>query len=209
MSPTKTTQVQPSQKDSLVKDLVMFTRLLVAICLAIPLSIPANAATVRPLVLDEIIDTSATAFHGICLENRTERDTATNMIVTYTTFEVRDSIKGAAKSTHVIKQIGGILPGGQEGFSVQGVPRFKVGQEYVVFLAGVSSAGFSSPIGLSQGRFTVIENAGRKTVSNGRDFREMALRPSLTPSVSPDGIASELGLEEFKQMARDRVNGAK
>ncbi|MEQ1518832.1 MAG: hypothetical protein ABL931_20315 [Usitatibacteraceae bacterium] len=76
----------------------------VALALSLGVAYPAGAASVRPMLLDEIIDTSAVAFQGTCVANRSERDPLTNYIVTYTTFEVRDVIKGGVPTTHVIKQ---------------------------------------------------------------------------------------------------------
>lgn len=162
----------------------------------------AQAASVREVLLDEIIDTSAVAFQGVCTSNRTERDSITNLAVTYTTFEVKDVIKGNVNATHVIKQIGGVLPAGEASFRVQGVPKFTVGEEYVVFLAGVSSAGFSSPIGLSQGKFSVQQSAAGKTVANGTDFRVTTSRMKNVAIPSTGLPASTLGLDAFKQMAR-------
>ena len=183
----------------------MIKRLLLVCLLVFPFTNSTHAASVLPLILDEIIDTSAVAFQGICTGNRTARDPVTNFVVTYTTFEVKDVLKGNVGATHVIKQIGGIMPAGELSFRVPGVPTFAVGQEYVVFLAGVSSAGFSSPIGLSQGQFTVQQGETGKTVSNGRNFSEMAARvPIEDPEVSRP-TAHKLGLEEFKQIARQRV----
>jgi len=166
----------------------------------------ADAASVRPMLLDEIIDSAAVAFQGTCTASRVEQDTVTNFIVTYTTFAVRDVIKGDVAAIHVIKQIGGTLPGGESGMIVHGVPTFTVGEDYVVFLPGVSSLGFSSPVGLTQGRFMVQQSAAGTRISNGRDFRELTSR--MPRAVMPDSSASaggpvkQLGLEEFKQMAR-------
>ncbi|HEX4942715.1 MAG TPA: hypothetical protein VFV55_00075, partial [Usitatibacteraceae bacterium] len=133
----------------------------------------SGAATVLPVSLDHLADNSAVIFEGTCVGNRTERDEGTGLVVTYTTFSVRDVIKGDAASVHEIKQVGGQMPGDGLKFRVDGVPTFAVGESYVVFLAGVSKAGFSSPIGLAQGRFVVSHEEAGKTVSNGRDFREM------------------------------------
>lgn len=187
----------------------MLRNILIVCMLGLPFTAPVHAASVRPLELNEIIDTSTVAFQGTCIDKRTERDPANNMIVTYTTFAVTDVIKGTVKPTHTIKQIGGTLPNGEGSFRIDGVPTFAVGHDYVVFLAGVSSAGFSSPIGLMQGKFSIQQKAGGKTVSNGRDFRDMAVRTPLVTSTSPDLPVSEIGLDEFKQLARDRVNLAK
>ena len=183
----------------------MLKKFFVICLLAFPLASTVKAASVRPLLLDEIIDTSAVAFQGTCTGNRTERDPLTNFVVTYTTFEVKDVLKGNVGATHTIKQIGGKMPADEASFRVVGVPTFTIGEEYVVFLAGVSSAGFSSPIGLAQGKFTVKQNSAGKTVSNGRDFREMSAGIPVVMPPTSEGQAHQLGLEEFKQLARVRA----
>jgi hypothetical protein len=190
----------------------MMTKRLFLLWLALFLAGAARATTVLPLSLDDIVATSAVAFEGTCLENRTERDAATNLIVTYTTFAVHDVIKGSPGSTYTIKQVGGELPQSGLAFKVHGVPTFAPGEDYVVFLAGISDKGFSSPIGLAQGRFTVHQGASGLEVSNGRDFRE--LTDTIPEADLPPGLAQRvrhapnpvrhLGLQEFKQLARGR-----
>jgi hypothetical protein len=186
-----------------------------AAALALVLSTGAGAASTLPLYLDEMADSAAVAFEGRCLANRTEVDVATGLVVTYTTFEVRDALKGALAGTHEIKQVGGEVPGGGPQFRVMGVPRFEVGEDYVVFLAGVSTAGFSSPMGLSQGRFKVEAKGAARKVGNGRDFKDMtqriftkvpaSARSEMDKTVQP---VREMDLEDFKQTVRTHL-GAK
>ncbi len=187
----------------------MLKQFLIACVVGLGLAAGAHAASVRPMLLDEIIDTAAIAFQGTCTGNRSERDAQTNFIVTYTTFEVRDVIKGNALATHVIKQIGGSLAGSGETFQVKGVPKFAVGEEYVVFLAGVSSAGFSSPIGLGQGQFQVLQKGASKVVTSGRDLSELTARMPGSNMSAAEIESGELGLERFKQMARKHANNLK
>jgi hypothetical protein len=176
----------------------------------------AHATSVIPLYLDELIDQSSVAFEGTCTENRTERDPATNLVVTYTTFQVHDVLKGNVGATHMIKQVGGELPGDDRPqFKIHGVPSFAVGGDYVVFLAGVSASGFSSPIGLSQGRFTVKGPTGDKKVANGRDFKELTARMSqrlpqraLENMQGEPGPSVDMDLSQFKQAVRAHL-GAK
>ena len=188
----------------------------IAFVFGIALAGPAGAASVRPLGLDEIIDGATTAFQGTCTENRTELDPQTNMVVTYTTFSVQDVLKGNVLATHTIKQIGGTLPGENLVYRVPGVPTFAVGQDYVVFLAGVSGSGFSSPIGLEQGRFTVRAEGAKLMVGNGRDFRDLTARmsPSLSPAAKAKiqqaaGPVREMDLGQFKQLVRSHLDGLK
>lgn len=100
------------------------------------------------------------------------------------------------------------MPAGELSFVVHGVPKFKVGEEYVVFLAGVSSAGFSSPIGLSQGKFTVLKSDAGTKVTNGRDFGEMTKRVVSQGSGTAVAPPNQLALEEFKRLARTRVSNS-
>jgi hypothetical protein len=172
--------------------------------------IAAMAASVLPLDLDAIIDGAATAFHGTCIETHSERDAQTGLIVTLTTFAVRDQLKGHAPQTHTIKQLGGRV--GDLVSWVDGIPSFTPGEEYVVFLYGVSTAGFSSPVGLSQGRFAVHGRPSGSVVGNGRDFREMmpAAAADTPASVRSQADAApgrliHMDLDEFKQLVRRRA----
>jgi len=179
------------------------------------MALPAQAASVLPLYLDEIVADAQIAFQGTCTANRIERDPQTGLIVTYTTFDVREVLKGNVGTTHTIKQVGGRA--GTENYRVEGVPSFAVGQEYVLFLYGVSSAGFSSPVGLSQGQFVVRTGPGGQEISNGRDFKEMlrsypvqTLPQSTYGKIQQaPGELKNLGLDEFKQIVRQQTGGAK
>jgi hypothetical protein len=187
----------------------MVGKFIASCLLGLALAGTAGAASVRPLQLTQIIDDATTAFQGTCVDNRTEREAATGFVVTYTTFAVKDVLKGTVPATYTIKQIGGRMPGGEMSFRVDGVPSFNIGEEYVVLMAGVSSAGFSSPIGLQQGQFTVHKDSAGSKVSNGRDFREMfagmpaaAMRPTTKALAEGGKPVKSLDLEEFKQVVR-------
>ena len=167
----------------------------------------ASATTVRPIGLDEMHQQAELIFHGRCLKNWSKRDPQLNQIVTMTTFELIDNIKGNAKSLHTIKQIGGKLPGNLV-YKVQGVPTFKVGEEYIIFLLKKSKLGFSSPVALSQGKFSILKSAIGKEASNGRAFSEMLQQvpnKKLTNKaiqMKNNNKASRMELKEFKDMLR-------
>jgi hypothetical protein len=187
----------------------MLKRILLAACLALACAMPALATSVLPLDLGQVIDQSATAFQGTCVDNRTGRDPQTGMLVTMTTFRVDDVLKGDVPATYTIKQIGGTSAAENLNFKVHGVPRFAVGESYVLFMAGVSTAGFSSPIGLSQGRFTIQDGESGPEVGNGRDFRDLTantpdlqLPPQAKARAAQDKPLHRIGLAEFKQMVR-------
>lgn len=194
----------------------MIKRILISALLALSIALPAQAMSVIPLDLNDIVANATTAFQGRCTANRTERDAQTGLIVTYTTFEVQETLKGQVGVTHTIKQIGGELAGnqGQVKISrVEGVPTFKVGETYVIFLYGVSTAGFSSPVGLSQGKFNVQSGPSGLEVGNGRDFREMSARipvqqipagAQIRLQQTP-GPVDKMNLDDFKQLVRQQT----
>ena len=57
-------------------------------------------------------------------------------------------------------------------------PKFRVGEEYVLFMPAPSRLGLASPVGLAQGAFSVMPGATGKEVGNGRDFAELLRRLS-------------------------------
>lgn len=202
----------------------MFRKLLLIFLIWAVFALPARATSVLPLFLDEIVADAAVAFQGTCTENRSAYDSQTGFVVTYTTFAVTDVLKGTVGATHTIKQVGGHA--GNRVYVSEGTPSFTVGENYVVFLYGVSSAGFSSPVGLNQGRFSVRQTANGAVLSNGRDFKEMLragpsrrdkmrqAAPALPPVVreklqQAPGELNHLGLDEFKQIVRQQAGGVK
>ena len=128
----------------------------------------AVATSVLPVSLQRMTTTATMIFHGTVIENEVKLDQTSGRVATYTTFKVNEVIKGDPGNTHTIKQIGGQLPGSNVRQLIHGVPQFSVNQEYVIFLPEASSLGFSSPIGLSQGKFDIRKLNGESMVSSGR-----------------------------------------
>ncbi len=162
-----------------------------AFIILLVLSSSASASMVLPLGLDRLHGNAKVVFLGECLSNSVEMDQQSGRVVTYTTFQVLETYKGNIGSSYTIKQIGGNLPGANLNVRMPGVPQFEVGKRYVVFLPPVSRLGFSSPVGLSQGMFTVkTDAAGAQVVSNGRDVGD--LMENMAQSKIPRRVADKL-----------------
>jgi len=150
-----------------------------------------SASMVLPLGLDRLHGDAKVVFLGECLSNSVEMDAQSGRVVTYTTFEVLETYKGTVGSSYTIKQIGGNLPGANLNVRMPGVPQFEVGKRYVVFLPPASKLGFSSPVGLGQGMFSLKTDAtGAQMVSNGRDIGD--LTESMAPNKIPSRVADKL-----------------
>ena len=192
-----------------------------ALLISLLCSLQSAATSVLPVSLQRMATAAETIFHGAATGNEVKLDPTSGRVATYTTFKVIEIIKGEPGSTHTIKQIGGQLPGSNVRQVIHGVPQFVIGQEYVVFLPKASSLGFSSPIGLSQGKFDIRKLNGEAVVSNGRALAALTKftpQPALpnTPSAltsnraptlkAIDGKPASIHLDDFMQAVRGMVN---
>jgi hypothetical protein len=193
----------------------MFKRILVAAWLALFTALPALATSVLPLDLGQIIDQAAVAFQGTVTDVRSGRDPQTGVLVTMTTFRVDDVLKGEVAQSYTLKQIGGTDSTTGMSFRTMGMPTYKAGQTYVIFLHGVSSVGFTSPVGLGQGRFQVLDGETGPEVGNGRDFREMTENvagvelPAQAKAKAAGQPMRRMGLADFKAMVRQHAGARK
>lgn len=125
---------------------------------------PAQAQ-VRRMNVEEIIQSSGTIIVGRITDVREGKHPKySNVDVTFVTVEVSDRIKGDNSKTHTFMQFGGtgmLTPGD--------LPQYNKGEEVMLFLYPESSEGFSTPVGLTQGKFEIITDqiTGKKSMVNG------------------------------------------
>lgn len=175
-----------------------------AFLLGLLLSAPALATSVLPVSLERMSQSAELIFYGTAVSNEVKVDELSGHVATFTTFEIIEVIKGNVGETHTIKQIGGQLPDSNIMHKVHGVPKFTVGEKYVVFMPQQSSLGFASPLGLSQGRFMVHEQNGVNTVSNNRIPQSPLTGASKTTAVdSLPKQAASTSLTKFLQTVRE------
>jgi len=177
-------------------------------------SLQAAATSVLPVSLQRMAATAEMIFHGTAIGNEVRLDQASGRVATYTSFKVIEVIKGNPGEIHTIKQIGGQLPGSNVRQVIHGVPRFAVGEEYVIFLPKASSLGFASPIGLSQGKFDIRKLNGQAVVNNRRQLTALEKTTSqhVLPN-APSAIAASplpdqptaMHLADFLQTVRGMV----
>ena len=127
---------------------------------------PARATSVLPLELPQLVAGSRDVVHVRCTGTEAVAD-ATVGVATVTQFVILDRAKGSAGATLVLRQPGGRLGAQVVDFQL---PRYRVGEEYVLFVPPPSALGFAAPLGLAQGIFPVSEGPAGKEVGNGRDF---------------------------------------
>lgn len=130
----------------------------------------ASATSLLPITLEQLSARATLIFYGEVITNQVKKDEQSRQIATFTEFKVIDLIKGNTGETHTIKQIGGHLKSSNTTLRIHGVPEYQLGNHYVVFLPTKSTLGFSSPLGLHQGSFSVSTINDEQHVSNGRSL---------------------------------------
>jgi hypothetical protein len=146
--------------------------IIVSLVLNLALFSTASATSLLPVTLEQLSTRATLIFYGKVTSNQVKQDAQSGQIATFTEFEVIDLIKGTTEDTHTIKQVGGYHKDSDTRLLVHGVPEFLVGKEYIVFLPEKSTLGFSSPLGLHQGRFSVATIDNERVVSSGRNLAE-------------------------------------
>ncbi len=120
------------------------------------LSMPVHASRVRPMNLEEMVERAGYIISGRCTGVRVIEDVDLGMPVTELTFEIRRTLKGPARKTLTIRQPGAPAQPGQRSRGPLGLPEYEAGEEVLLLLYGESRAGLTSPVGLGQGKFTII-----------------------------------------------------
>jgi hypothetical protein len=127
---------------------------------------PLGATMVRPLGLEEMAARAERVFVGEVTEVR-EGEDEYGAPVTFVTFAVARSLKGQVPQQLTIKQLGGRSGGGKgKILRIPGLPAYKEKEEVILFLHGTSAGGFTSPVGLGQGKFTVVRQGAKAFVMN-------------------------------------------
>jgi hypothetical protein len=163
---------------------------LCAFVLFLALTLPSFATTVERLTLDDMVHKAHAIVHGRVRSSSAHWSADHRLIVTTTTIDVQETLKGQTARTIQVTTIGGQV--GDLTLVVPGMPSFDAGEDAVVFIENVGTAG--AVVGLSQGKFSV-RNGRVSNTTSGLSF--------------PDGrqadLPTSMGLEDFKRQIRNRL----
>jgi len=128
-------------------------RLAAALAATLAVARPAASRDAIALGFDELVDRAARIVHGTVRAIDPGRD-VDGIPATWITLDVDETLKGPVETRFTYKQVGvpEPLPDGSL-LRLPGLPRYRVGDEVVLFLHGTSRRGFTSPVGLGQGLF--------------------------------------------------------
>ena len=162
------------------------------------------------MTLEEMTERAGRIFSGQCTEVRVVEQPGRGMPVTEVTFRVDRTLKGGPGGALTIRQPG-VAGGTERGVGILGLPRFRPGEEVILFLYGESASGLTSPVGLGQGKFTVVTDKDglRWAVNdygNRNLFRETPDAPGERPVAAADrgprGIPADDLLESVRTLLR-------
>ena len=142
-------------------------------------SVPASAATVEAMTLEEMAQRADLIFVGRAVDSRADWNVQRTRIYTYTTFQVERFIKGgggdgggAGEQQITIRLWGGQL--GPMRSVVPGTPQFAPGEEVLLFCVG-SGARVPTLLGLAMGKFTLTRDDAGEVILK-RDISGLILR---------------------------------
>jgi hypothetical protein len=150
---------------------------------------PLSATTVQRLSLDDMVAKAETIVIGRVINSQSSWTKNGKLILTQTTFEVQEGLKGVATKTVTITTVGGRV--GNAVLHVSGMPSFQPDETAVIFLE--RSNNYLTVLGLSQGKFSIV---------NGEVSNHLS---ELTFAGGGASVPTRMRLTEFKRQIQQRL----
>ena len=162
------------------------------------------ATTVIPPTFEQLVDQAQVIFHGTVTKVNSQwiGEATERCIVTYVTFDVKESLKGRTGKTYTIRTFGGTVDG--ETMTIGDAPTFEVGDDEILFVENNGSQVIPL-VGLMHGQFRVRKDtSGREMVTTdknqplhdvenlGRGNAAAESAPALTPAAFKASIQTRL-----------------
>lgn len=191
---------QPSMKK--------FCFLISLACLFVGLN-ATRGTTVIPPTFDELVGRAEVIFQGTVTDVRSQwtGEGGQRHIVSYVTFKVEDTMKGAPGDSYTLRMLGGTVDG--ETMEVSDSPKFKVGNRDIIFVENNGSQ-FIPLVGIMHGRFHVDKDAdtGREVITTNereplKDLSRLGKEEQTTRATS--SASQALSPTDFKSAIRQAV----
>jgi hypothetical protein len=136
-------------------------RIALAFAAALALAPTGAEATIsRAISFDDKVENAVSIVVGRCLRQQSQWDASHRLILTYTTFRVEKTLKGAPAQEMTI-----VTPGGTVGTIAQdvvGAPRFREGDDHVLFVRDTRSG--PTVLYFEQGAYRVMDEGRERIV---------------------------------------------
>lgn len=155
-------------------------------------ALPLQAMTVRLMNLQEQTQAAGMILAGTVTKVESRLDEH-GLPATFITIAVTEKIKGVQDDVVTIKQFG-FQKGQANGTALQvaDMPRYRSQEQVILFLHQPSHLGFTSPVGLGQGKYTVMRTSPDKAfVQNQMGNRNLTQMESY--GVPQAGVGQQPG----------------
>ena len=169
----------------------------------------AHAQRTIRMNIERMVSDAAIIVHGTVTNVESSADPQTFIVSTSVTIAVTENFYGADQPTVTVKMVGGRTSKKRVKFAE--MPAFKVGEEIFSLFFAPSKYGFTSPVGMGQGKFTVEKDAAtdkkvvRNAINNARLFSEMKHASDLSNSSIITTNESMLSAEHLSKTIRSLV----
>jgi hypothetical protein len=150
----------------------VFVRHLAIVLLILSVQSAYSQRTIR-MNLERMISDAGMIVHGTVANVETGTDPETKLLATFVTIDILENFYGATEQRVILKLVGGKSKTKRVKFAE--MPSFKVGEEIFSLFFAPSKYGFTSPVGMAQGKFSVYTDAvtKQKLVRNGANNTEL------------------------------------
>jgi hypothetical protein len=182
----------------------MSHRPLVALALFAPLSVLASV--IIAMSMEEMTTRSPLVIRGTVHRVDTQWAEGRTKIWTYSEVVVRETLKGTARTSVLVKQPGGVI--GNVGERVSGAAVFTPGEDVVLFLEpAVDEANAFVPFAMSAAKVSLVSRGGKRLAL--RDLSGVSLvSPGTRGVIRPVDELENLGFEEgFLERIRTAAKG--
>ena len=158
----------------------------------------ADATSVKKMTVADLVNYGDRIIAGR-VTNVTDGFDTNNLPYTEVTLAISESLKGNASGYYTFRQFGLMTPRDMGngrvyvGVSPDGFPRFREGEDVVVFLFAKTGLGFQSSAGLMQGKFTVNGRTMANDINNLGLFKDINVNPAQLSPAEQKMLASEEG----------------
>jgi len=166
--------------------------------------VSVRATTVIPPTFDQLVTDAEFIFQGTVTEVRSQWTGAgaERHIMTNVTFQIEDSIKGAAGKSYTIQMLGGTVDG--ETMEVSDAPRFKVDDRDILFVEH-NGTQFVPLVGIMHGRFHVQTDAAGHDVVAKDNGALLADAAKLGQDENAAVTGPALSVADFKSAIRQKL----
>lgn len=155
----------------------------ILLCVSLLVCAAATAATLAHMSVADMTHASSLILRARCLGNSTRWDSGE--IWTFTSFAPVDVWKGSAHSTITVRLLGGRA--GNITSNVSGVPRFRTGEDVVLFLQRAANGNYSV-VSWVQGTFRIGHDRGAALEIVTQDSAALDTFDPATRQFKPSGI---------------------